>query len=298
MCTERDGNMHTETSKLLNDSTIQYRPQVLIKPLPVELQEQKQLRVEKTPKRIPRQPLERIQQAQSRAVKEHHVKITTIPITTKKVRKKKVVDDDYQLEEKFARSIQINETLTNVVNTRVMTAYKHQIVRPPIIAFMRSPEGINFINDFGKINAIYDIEYLKQPVVVSKEQLSVDLYHFDKEYSTIIGVILYLEEQDPPLVYVISRYKIAFTPKPYNLFEEEEVTDPLTITTVKTTTTVSTTTTTTISSVSNTKPLDITDTLNPPPISFIERFVHNCIRTRQTGYYYLIYVDLSLTKPK
>ena len=257
-----------------------------------------------TPKkrRVRPQPAERIKQAQKKEVmrqikivdasqlntQSHHVRTQKNKQKTSYFPK-----DDYSiLEETLIASIQIDEALENEVNQAITIAYQRQSLRVPMIAFMRCANDIKFIKDFSQLSIEYDIEHTKNPSTISKKQLSLDLLHHEKEYKTIVSVILYLESLNPPLTYIISRYPVSLTPKVPELFIDDDI--QTVTTTVTTSTTI--TTTTTRSSGNNNKVVK-QGIITPVP-SFMERLYMNCVRVTLAGYYYLIYVDLSLTTPE
>lgn len=223
---------------------------------------------------------------------------TTIPVNpqshhirTKQPKKKKkesnFARDEYSiLEEKLISSIQINEALENDVNRKITLAYQQQTLRIPMMAFMRYENGIRFVKDLAHFQREYDTEWTKNPTIISKKQLSLDLLHHEEEYRVIVSLILYLENLEPSLVYIISRYPVIVTPKVPDLFlgDVEATTTTTTVTTMSRT--VTTTTTHGGGGSVVTTP------------TFIERLYMNCVRVTQPGYYYHIYVDLSLTKPE
>ena len=223
----------------------------------------------------------------------HHVRTTSstpTPIKSGQKKKKKasyLVDEYSRLEQQLISSIQITEQLRNHVNTNIAIAYKKQLLRVPMIGLLRYGKEIRFVSDMMQISTQeYELVYTKDPKTISKKQLSLDLFHHEREYRTIISVILYLKSLQPPLSYVIARYPITVTPKVPDLFSEdgENKTMTTTVTTVTTTRTTTTTQTTT------------NGVVTPP--SFIERLYLNCTRVTEPGFYYLVYVDLSLTTPE
>lgn len=227
----------------------------------------------------------------------HHVRTTKAKKTSSQFAR-----DEYNvLEERLISSIQINEALENEINHNIAIAYQRQSLRVPIIAFMKLCTEVRFIRDFARlVREEYDVVHTKNPGIISKEQLSLDLLHNEEEYRTIISVILYLESLVPSLAYVISRYPVTFTPKVPDLFIDEE--GAVVTTTVTTSVTTTTTTTTTrrpsTSSLSDKNRNGLILSTPAPIPSFMERLYLNCTRVSQPGYYYLIYVDLSLTKPE
>lgn len=254
------------------------------------------------------QPSERIKQSQHEEVRRriqivdaadveklnihsHHVRTTP----KKKASPFAYREDEYNLlEESLISSIQITEALENDVNRQITIAYQKQQLRVPIIAFMRCGSDFEFVQEFERLSNVYDIVHTKNPTEISKKQLSLDLLHHEPGYKTIVSVILYLESLNPPLSYVISRYPVTFTPKVPDLFVDD---DDSSIVTTTITTSTTTTTTTTRHTGNNVKNQSLIVTPMPAP-SFIERLYLNCVRIAKPGYYYHIYIDLSLTTPE
>ena len=264
--------------------------------------------------RTNQQPAERIRQTQHEEVRRriqivdaadaeklnihsHHVRTTP---KKKKTNAFACREDEYNLlEESLISSIQITEALENDVNRHIAIAYQKQHLRVPIIAFMRCGSDFEFVQEFERLSIVYDIVHTKNPIEISKRQLSLDLLHHEPEYKTIVSVILYLESLNPPLSYVISRYPVTFTPKGTDLFIDDN--DSSIVTTTITTSTTTTTTTTrhmnnnTVMPKHKNQPVIATPMPTP---SFIERLYLNYVRIAKPGYYYHIYIDLSLTTPE
>lgn len=239
------------------------------------------------------------QQHQHLNPSSHHVRTTKAKKTSSQFAR----DEFNVLEERLISSIQINEALENEINRSIAIAYQRQSLRVPIIAFMKLGTEVRFIRDFARlVREEYDVVHTKNPGIISKEQLSLDLLHNEKEYRTIVSVILYMESLRPPLAYIISRYPVTFTPRVPDLFiDEEEGSGSVVTTTVTTSATTTTTTTTTRRPTTSLSPSDNNSLIlsTPTPIpSFMERLYLNCTRVSQPGYYYLIYVDLSLVTPE
>lgn len=224
----------------------------------------------------------------------HHVRTSSAPVpvptVTKRKKKAQYLADEYaRLEQQLLKSILINERLRDEVNTNITIAYQKQLLRVPMIGLLRYGKEARFVTDMSQLTSKeYDLEYTKDPSTISKKQLSLDLFHHEREYRTIISVILYLENLKPPLAYVIARYPILVSPKVPDLFIEDDATTTTTTTTVTTTRTTTTTQTT-----RKNNPLAIT---SQP--SFMERLYLNCTRVSEAGFYYLVYADLSLTTPE
>ncbi len=253
-------------------------------------------------KRSRQQPSERIKQQQHKEVKRriqivhatdadklnqqsHHVRTQKNKTGTASYFRR----DEYSiLEERLIRSIQITEALESMVDRNITIAYQKQTLRVPIIAFTKIGSKVNFVDDFKRLNDEYDILVTKNASVINKKQLSLDLFHNDEQYRTVVSVLLYLESLNPPLTYVISRTPFEFTPKVPDLFIDDDSNA------VITTVTTSTTTTTTI----KTRHKNQSMSSNTPMPSFVERLYLNCVRITEPGFYYHIYVDLSLTNPE
>lgn len=236
----------------------------------------------------------------------HHIRTSSVNSTNKRTNTNKncssasFARDEYNLlEERLIASIQINEALENEINHNIAIAYQRQTLRVPMIAFMRFGTEVRFVRDFAKLcREEYDIVHTKNPTMISKKQLSLDMLHHENEYRTIVSVILYLESLNPPLTYVIARYPVTYTPKVPDLFIDEDDDQETIVTTTVTTSATSTTTTTTKRANHNSNNDKMIVSTPTPVPSFIERLYMNYARVTQSGYYYLIYVDLSLTTPE
>ena len=272
----------------------------------------------------------------------HHVRTTKERITkNEKINKQ---EDNYKIfEQQLISSIQINQMMENDIHNRILTAYKAQSLQIPIIAFLKSYKQFVFVKNYNDLKMNYDIEHLNQPIVIDEKQLSLDLYNFDKEYSTIASIIVYLKNMKNPLTFIIARHHIAFTNKAIDLFttynndyENDDILvdnnnnnkeDDVIVTTVKMTsdseinndsittvkmpsitsnntkiktTTISSSTITTAQAGVKTKTKLETTTITQQydELSFMDRILMNLSRTRQEGYYYMIYIDLALSPLK
>mgnify|MGYP000509361339 CR=1 FL=1 len=208
----------------------------------------------------------------------HHVRTTEAKKTSSQFAR----DEFNVLEERLISSIQINEALENDINRNIAIAYQRQSLRVPIIAFMKLGTEVRFIRDFARlVREEYDVVHTKNPGIISKEQLSLDLLHNEKEYRTIISVILYMESLRPPLAYIISRYPVTFTPRVPDLFIDEEGDSESVVTTTVTTSATTTTTTTTRRPVTSSPPSDNNSLILSTPTSndciSIVRVYHNLV---------------------
>lgn len=262
--------------------------------------------------RTRKQPADRIRYAQKQEVRRrikivdtaqlnqesHHVRTSPVKKTTTKKKDEYYGRDEYcLLEEALISSIQISEALEVEVNRNIANAYERHSLRAPIIAFVRYGAEFRFIRDFHQLSREYEVVHTKNPVTITKKQLSLDLLHHETEYKTIVSVILYMETLETPLTYVISRYPVTLTPRVPDLFLPMGGDEDAGGATTTTTTIVSGGATTTTTTTTKTCVAASSNTLTTTP-SFIERLYMNCMRTAQAGYYYMLYVDLSLTKPK
>ena len=208
-----------------------------------------------------------------------------------------------ELEAQLMKSIDIEEHLRLNITRRIMAAYKLKQFHVPVMAFLVSHEGVEFIEDFKLLTTHYELEYMKEAREISEKQLSLDLTNYQKEYGSIVSVILYLKHMQPPLAYVISKQRISLIPRPYDLFIPDGGTgesETTTTTTVITTTITTTTAKKNVTSLGsdNLKANTSTAIATLPPPTFIERLYLNYTRETVVGHYYLIYIDLPLTAPE
>jgi hypothetical protein len=216
------------------------------------------------------------------------------------------------LERRLIESIEIEESLKLCVNGRIADAISLGLLRVPILAFMIThSDGCQFVTDFRLLCRRYEVELLGLPESLSIKNLSVDMFHYEKEFTRIVSLLVYLTDLRPAKKFVISRQPIAITPHALEIWPEDETGGTQSLQQQQQqqqqmTMTITTTTTTTMTasrhsdnssnvmtmSRSNTGDMTIP---NQTPLSAFERFFLNCMRMRQTGHYYMIYVDLGLT---
>ena len=226
-------------------------------------------------------------------------------------------DMDY-LEQRLVESIRLDESMRLTVNERISRAIEKGVLHVPVTAFLVTSNGggCMFVDDFRRQLCVrYEVELLGLPISLTREHLSLDLFHYDTEYRRIIGILIYLTSLKPPLRCVISRQPIAITPRALDLFPPDSETpviissdsdDGLTTTAITTTTTTTTSgsgdannmTTTTTRIIHNNNNNNGPDSRMVIPAiqnSAFDRFMYNCTRLRQTGHYYMLYVDLPLS---
>ena len=324
--------MLNESSRLLSEKTHQ-QPRVLeTEARSVVIVDEGPPPIRATARKKRPEPLDRIEHKQRKSV----IKLLDADKLKKQDRIAKKKDDWSRGEAEVLRSTRITESMKNLVNARIRAAFEAGRTRVPLIAFRILEGEVDFVGSFDEMSDIYEIEYLGQPKSIKRSQLSADLFDHEKAYKTIISVPLYLDGLKPPLAHIITKQRLALTPKPYELFisepteenmqqQEEEI--------VTTTTTTITTTTMTItqkniksmssgntaSSLSsdviingglNKKPgtsgsgsnsssslsRDMS-TISDPALPFIDRLALNLTRQRCICDYYLVVVDLALTTP-
>lgn len=218
------------------------------------------------------------------------------------------VDDMAYLEKRLVESIQLDERMSITVNKRITDALEQGLMRVPVTAFIliSNGGGCQFIDDFRtQLCTKYEVELPGKPVSLKQADLSLDMYHYDAEYRRVIAIILYLESLKLRMKCVISRQAIAITPHALEIFPPdppiEGNNDNTGTTTAITTTTHSnsdTTTTTTRIIHNNSNNNVVPDSRMVIPViqtSAFDRFMYNCMRLRQTGFYYMLYVDLPLS---
>lgn len=223
------------------------------------------------------------------------------------------------LEKQLIDSIRLDEEMKLTINRRIATAIEKRILHVPVLAFVlvTNSERCYFVEDFNtQLAAKYEVELLAPPTPLNKEHLSLDLFHYEEDYRRVISIVIYLKSLNPPMRCVASRQPIALTPHPLELFPEEpgiqappslpksddQSSAGTTLTTAITTTTTSngetntTTTTTRITHNGGGGVLESPRMVIPMvQSSAFDRLVYNVLRVRQTGYYYMFYVDLPLS---
>ena len=253
----------------------------------------------------------------------HHVR-TVSQTTTTTTKKKKTNqsgrcdddDDDDEddriadfntLERRLIESIQIEESLQLDVNKRIADAIEVGVLHVPVMAFMITHTGgCQFVQDFRLLCTKYEVELLGMPASLNAKNLSLDMLHYESEYRRVVSLLLYLQTMRPTKTCICSRQPIAITPHPLEIFPgDESDATALTTTAITTTTTTASRTTTTTRVIHNNNGGGDSNTAmvipNHTTMSALERFMLNCMRMRQTGHYYMIYVDLALSlceKPK
>lgn len=224
------------------------------------------------------------------------------------------LNDMHYLERQLVESIRLDETMKLTVNRRISSAIEKRVLHVPVLAFflVGYSRRCQFVDDFDKqLVAKYEVELLGQPIPLNREHLSLDLFHYDEDYRRIISIIIYLESLQPPMRCVISRQPIAITPHALELFPPESSPQPPLLdgddqspplTTAITTTTITTndsnnttTTTTRVTHSSSSGSESPRMTIPVVQTSAFERLVYNVMRMRQTGHYYMLYVDLPLS---
>ncbi len=229
------------------------------------------------------------------------------------------------LEKRLVDSIRLDEEMKLTINRRIATAIEKRVLHVPVLAFVlvANSERCYFVEDFNtQLAAKYEVELLAPPMPLSKEHFSLDLFHYPEDYRRAISIVIYLKSLNPPMRCVASRQPIALTPHPLQLFPDEPgvLQQPSSTPTTHEqsaaadgggTLTTAITTTTTSNGDTNTKTTTTRITHNGiggggglesprmviPMVqsSAFDRLVYNVLRVRQTGYYYMIYVDLPLS---
>ena len=172
-----------------------------------------------------------------------------------------------------------NTSMKKIVNYSSILDENHRHHTKPNNIFMtgstshtiNSTGKIIYIHDYTEWLKYYDIEYLSDAISIDEKQFSVDMFHHQREYSEISSIFLYLKNLKPPLTYIIARYHIAFKRK-YIEFIQDTNDD-------------------------NDEQVKKKNDTTTADIPFIDKFILNMTRMRDVGYYYLIIIDLALTKP-
>lgn len=208
----------------------------------------------------------------------HHYKSVVKPQQAKRQSEREEHDIYAEMEMRLIRSVQITETLASVVNERIHLAIQAQQLRIPIIGFMRSTRhGVEIVYDFSLLLKKYEIQCLNNPVHITEAQLSLDLFHAQKEYSTIVSILIHLQNYTPRLTYIISRQTLAYSERPPELFPLEQQGPP-----------------------PQSENPEINTQLTPyqnntPELGFVDRLLLNYMKMTETAYYYMIFIDLALS---
>lgn len=213
------------------------------------------------------------------------------------------------MEQRLMESLKIAEPMALGINARILSAFRANLLRVPIMAFMTTRAGgVQFVQDFKRLTARHEIELLGKPVPISKKHLSVDLFNYEVEFGRVLGVALYPASLDPPLTTIIMRQAIGLTPKVPDIFPLITLDDEAshhhhhhhhqdTQTTQKTTINTTTTTTTTVVTQISSSNTNTGQSTSYDELGFFDRIYLNYTRVREIGEYYVIYVDLGLSKP-
>jgi hypothetical protein len=121
--------------------------------------------------------------------------------------------DDVQQE--LIKSLELVPHLKSHINAKITGMMENSVVngrhrlRTTLVEFIRSVNGIESITNYDDYVAKYeDVKVRHNTVVISREQLSVDLYKYDEQYLYLSQILLYLSQLKPPLTAIIAKTEL------------------------------------------------------------------------------------------
>lgn len=153
-------------------------------------------------------------------MESHHVRTKE----EQKRRTQPIVDQYQEAEKQIKRSIEIDQRLRRIIDGCLMDAITKNMLRVPLISFMNSCRGVEFVTDYTKLAKKYDIIKVSHEKEISDNQFSLDLINHDHEYNSIVSILIYLSNHKPRLVYIISKHLIAFSLRPPDFFDFDDAT--------------------------------------------------------------------------
>lgn len=185
---------------------------------PIELQRSRSMGTLTMPKSKSEQKIGVLPPEAILNMESHHVRTKE----EQKRRTQPIVDQYQEAEKQIKRSIEIDQRLRRIIDGCLMDAITKNMLRVPLISFMNSCRGVEFVTDYTKLAKKYDIIKVSHEKEISDNQFSLDLINHDHEYNSIVSILIYLSNHKPRLVYIISKHLIAFSLRPPDFFDFDD----------------------------------------------------------------------------
>lgn len=125
--------------------------------------------------------------------------------------------DDVQ--QQLIKSLQITPQLKSYINAKITSAMENNQkgfdrLRVTLVEFIRGVNGIEAISKYEDYITRYEeVKAKSETTVISREQLSVDLFKFPEQYLSLSQILLYLSQQKPPLTVIIAKTTLEISLK-------------------------------------------------------------------------------------
>lgn len=207
------------------------------------------------------------------------------------------------VQQELIKSLRIVPTLKSHVNAKIVAMMESSVensrhcLRTTLVEFIRSANGIECLSNYDDYVAKYEYVKVKSnTMVISREQLSVDLFKYDQQYLYLSQILLYLSQRKPPITAIIAKTELEIGLKSIyqddsTIYDDnnENTTSSIDLPDLSRVSSPSVTsngtTTTATSSKMMIQLLDYMSELMP-------------IKVKKTVYHYTLTVDLALTTPR